>query len=151
MKNPIIRTIYLYLFALVGLAMLVIGGSMIINLGLKAWVFTQADQQDNYMSQPTPLYIASETKTAQDLKVCSDKCELTAEQKAQIDNWLADYENWKNQASVKDPSIYVTRNRQRQAATALSLILIGLPLWLFHWSVIKKDNKKEEHANNDAN
>jgi len=144
MRNPIIRTIYLYLFALVGLAMLVIGSSMIINLGLKAWVFTQADSQDNYMSQPAPLYFVNEMKTAQELKVCSDKCELTATQKEQINNWLLDYESWKQQQKNTDPNIWVVRNRQRQASTALSLILIGLPLWLFHWSVIKKDNKKEE-------
>ena len=144
MRNPIIRTIYLYLFALVGLAMLVIGGSMIINLGLKTWIFTQADKTDNYMSQPMPLYLDRDVKAIQDLQVCSDKCELTAIQKEQIGNWLTDYENWKNQESIKDPSVYTTRSRQRQASTALSLILIGLPLWLFHWSVIKKDNKKEE-------
>lgn len=144
MKNPIIRTIYLYLFALVGLAMLVIGSSMIINLGLKAWVFTQADKQDNYMSQPMPLYLEKETSNAQNLQACADKCNLTEDQKKQVANWLNDYESWKQQQKNVDPNIWVVRNRQRQAATALSLILIGLPLWLFHWSVIKKDNKKEE-------
>ncbi|NMB48114.1 hypothetical protein GYA13_01550 [Candidatus Kuenenbacteria bacterium] len=144
MKNPIIRAIYLYLFALVGLGMLVIGASMIINLGLKAWVFTQADQQDKYNSQPIPVYLSSDMKTAQEIKVCSDKCELTAEQKEQVNSWLAEYKKWEEQEKNSDQNIWVVRNRQRQAATALSLILIGLPLWLFHWSVIKKDNKKED-------
>jgi len=144
MKNPIIRAIYLYLFALVGLGMLVVGGSMIINLGLKAWVFTQADQQDKYNSQPIPVYLSSDTKTVQEIQICSDKCELTAVQKEQVNSWLAEYKKWEEQEKNSDPNIWVVRNRQRQAATALSLILIGLPLWLFHWSVIKKDNKKED-------
>ncbi len=144
MKNPIIRAIYLYLFALVGLGMLVVGGSMIINLGLKAWVFTQADQQDKYNSQPIPVYLSSDMKTVQEIQACSDKCELTAVQKEQVNSWLAEYKKWEEQETNSDPNIWVVRNRQRQAATALSLILIGLPLWLFHWSVIKKDNKKED-------
>lgn len=144
MKNPIIRAIYLYLFALVGLAMLVIGASMIINLGLKAWVFTQADQQDKYVSQPIPPYLNSDVKTVSQIQVCSDKCELSAQQKEQVNSWLVEYKNWEEQQKNADPNIWTVRNRQRQAATALSLILIGLPLWLFHWSVIKRDNKKEE-------
>ncbi len=144
MKNPIIRTIYLYLFALVGLAMLVIGLSMIINLGLKTWIFTQADRVDNYMSQPMPLYLNKEMATVENLQACQDKCSLTNEQKTQIANWLADYENWKNTEKNRDPNFYQKQNRQRQAATAISLILVGLPLWLFHWSVIKKDNKEKE-------
>lgn len=145
MKNPIIRTIYLYLFALVGLGMLTVGLAMIINLGLKTWIFTQADRFDNYyMSAPTPLYLIKETGSVSDLQLCADKCSLTAEQKEQIKNWLADYENWKNNEKNRDPNFYAVQNRQRQAATAISLILVGLPLWLFHWNVIKRDTKKRE-------
>ncbi|HPA25924.1 MAG TPA: hypothetical protein PLK76_04165 [bacterium] len=144
MKNPIIRTIYLYLFALVGLAMLVIGLSMIINLGLKTWIFTQADKQDVYKNQPMPLYLSSDVKVAQEVKVCADKCELTQIQKQQVDSWLLEYQKWENEQKNIDTNVWVVRTRQRQAATAVSLILVGLPLWLFHWSVIKKDNKEKE-------
>lgn len=143
MKNPIIRSIYLYLFALVGLAMLVVGASMLINLGLKAWVFTKADMVDKYSSQPIPPYLNSDVKTVQEVKVCSDKCQLTTVQKEQIDNWLTDYEQWQNSEKDRDPNFYLVQNRQRQAATSVSLILIGLPLWLFHWATIKKDNKEK--------
>jgi len=144
MKNPIIRTIYLYLFALVGLGMLVVGMSMIINLGLKAWIFTKADRTDNYMSAPSPLYLVKETGSVKDLQLCADKCSLTAEQKEQINNWLADYEAWKKFEKNRDPNLYIVQSRQRQAATAISLILVGMPLWLFHWGVIKNDNKEKE-------
>lgn len=33
------------------------------------------------------------------------------------------------------------RNRQREAASALSMIIVGLPLYLYHWKTIKKENK----------
>ena len=147
MRNPIIRTIYLYLFALIGLGMLVVGCSMIINLGLKTWVFANADFIDGYMEQPFPLYIEDSTlKTVEELKICGDKCELTNIQKEQVDNWLIDYTEWKQQEGTRDTSLYVTRSRERQTSTALSLIVIGLPLWLFHWFTIKKDIKRKKEV-----
>ncbi|MFH1457434.1 MAG: hypothetical protein ABIF17_05025 [Patescibacteria group bacterium] len=146
MKNPIIRTIYLYLFSLVGLAMLVIGATMLINLGLKAWIFTKADEQDIYESRPAVIYLKDpDLKSVEELKLCENKCELTALQREQIDNWLVDYNTWQNTEKNLDPGKYVQSNRQRQASTAISLILIGLPLWLFHWFTIKKDLRKKEH------
>jgi len=141
MPNPIIRTIYLYLFALVGLGMLVIGSSMIINLGLKAWIFTKADQQENFVTRPVALTLDKELESVESLESCSDKCELNETQKKQISAWLTDYEEWQEQEKNRDPDFYAQRSRQRQAATAISLILIGLPLWLFHWATIKRDMK----------
>lgn len=128
--------------------MLVVGCSMIINLGLKAWIFTNADSQDNYYSRPAPMYIAEdlEVKTVQELQICSDKCELTATQKEHITAWLEDYEEWQNNEKNRDPNVFVTRNRHRQASTALSLILVGLPLWLFHWAIIKRDIRRNREV-----
>jgi len=144
MKNPIIRAIYLYLFALIGLGMLVVGSSMLINLGLKTFIFTKADEIDNYNSRPMPIYLNSEVKPVQDLQICSDKCNLTELQKKQIDNWLVDYETWQNDEKSRGNDFYTTRNRQRQASTAFSIILIGLPLWLFHWAIIKRDVREDK-------
>ena len=128
MRNPIIRTIYLYLFALVGLGMLVVGSAMIINLGLKSLIFTKADQQDRFISRPIPLVLRdSDLQTALELKSCDKKCELTQKQKQGIDSWLADYEEWQDQEKNRDPNFYLIRSRQRQASTAISLILVGLP------------------------
>jgi hypothetical protein len=149
MRNPIIRTIYLYLFALIGLGMLVVGASMLINIGLKTWIFTRADQVDVY-NQPMPLYLKDPSvASVEDLKICADKCQLTKIQKEQIANWLIDYENWQENEKNRGADYYLIRNRERQASTAISLILVGLPLWLFHWAIIKKDlrNKKEEIIN----
>lgn len=148
MRNPIIRTIYLYLFALIGLGMLVVGASMLINIGLKTWIFTKADQVDVY-SQPMPLYLKdSSIASVEDLKICADKCQLTKIQKEQIDNWLIDYENWKQNEGSRDQKYYVNSNRQRQASTAISLIFVGLPLWLFHWAIIKRDLRKNREEEN---
>ena len=34
-----------------------------------------------------------------------------------------------------------TSDRQRQAATALAQLIVGLPLYAYHWTVIKKENQ----------
>lgn len=144
MKNPIIRTIYLYLFALIGLGMFVVGASMLLNLGLKTFIFTNVDQVDDYRAKPVALYLDNELERVQELQVCSDKCELTDLQKEQINVWLADYETWQNSEAAQNPNYYVIQNRERQAATAISIILVGFPLWLFHWMIIKRDIRRRK-------
>ncbi len=150
-NHPIIRTIYLYLFALIGLAMATVGAAQIVDLGLKTVVFTQAD--NNYSSYAVPMppaypapAVSKDFQNAANIAGCADKCQLTADEKTQIQSWLTDYQTWKNdQASVAKID-YKTQNEQREAATALSLIFVGLPLWLYHWTTIKKDQKTNKQA-----
>ena len=152
MKNPIIRTIYLYLFALVGMIMVVIGFSMLINIGLKTWIFTKADSQPPYYAQPVPPPALvgkipdGNVNTAQSLVACSDKCSLTAEQKQQVDQWLKDYQQAKDNEKLQTSFDYKTQQRQSDAAQAIAFILVGLPLYLYHWTVIKKDLKKNSEG-----
>lgn len=140
----IIRTIYLYLFALVGLTLLVIGGVMLVNLGLKMTIFKQADF-DRVLGPPTRMYSITPEKVISGndfvsaIEKCEEKCELDDEQKQQMENWLKDYQVWKEQ-EVKIS--YTTQRRQQSASQALALILIGLPLYLYHWTVIKKEIKR---------
>lgn len=32
--------------------------------------------------------------------------------------------------------------KQRQASTAIAQIIVGIPLYLYHWGIIKKNKKK---------
>jgi hypothetical protein len=36
-----------------------------------------------------------------------------------------------------------SNQRKRQLSTSLSMILIGTPLYLYHWKTIKKENKNK--------
>ena len=75
---PLVRTIYLYLFALVGLALLSIGVVRMVDLGLKALIFTGADEsQRTYARQPVPALVAPER-----LDKVQTSADLTAEEKA---------------------------------------------------------------------
>lgn len=34
------------------------------------------------------------------------------------------------------------RQRQRQVSSALAMLIVGIPLYKYHWSLIKKEGKK---------
>jgi len=142
-KYPIIRTIYLYLFALVGLALLTIGTARLIDLGLKAYVFTKADIEDVSMPPMPSPYFDQNIRLFENLQNCQDKCNLTLEQKQQITNWLEDYKKWQKGPKVS----YQTSSRHRQASSSLSMIIVGLPLYLYHWITIKEDIKRKKEEN----
>lgn len=118
-KNSIIRKVYLYLFSLVGLVLITIGGVQLVNLGLKTYIFTKADQYYQYpVSQPVESGGKSTTGSA-------------GATQQQLDEFQ------KNQQ---------TSQRQRDVSTALAMIIIGTPLFLYHWNRIKKDQKEEAGA-----
>ena len=131
---PLIRTIYLYLFSLLGLVLLIIAGVRFLDMGLKAFIFTEADEQQRlYMVQP-PMPVAIEK-----VQTAADGKELSEDERSQIKQFLADYERWKNESDKLDP---VNSQRQRDASLNLAMIIIGLPLYLYHWKIIKKENEK---------
>ncbi len=146
MKQPLIRTIYLYLFALIGLVLITIGAVKLTNLALKAFIFTKADQELNYNLKPPMISFLPDGKTMTEenlvsaIEKCQEKCDLTSEQKQEIANWLKDYKNWQEQESKFD---YLAQQRQREISQSLAIILVGLPLYLYHWAIIKKETKEE--------
>jgi len=137
-----IRTIYLYLFSLVGLFILVFGSIGLIKLALTTWVFPDAD---NYTYNMRPLIlpdgkIASESELIEGLKSCKENCDLSSNDKEALSEWLAEYKENKENGPKKQ----ISANRQRQLSQNLAMILVGLPLYFYHWTVIKKDAKKKK-------
>ncbi len=146
MKDNFIRTIYLYLFALVGLAVLVIGAGQLVDLGLKVYVFKYADANNNYnydYGRPVSLAFDQEMSKIENLSECGTDCNLTNSQLEQIDNWLVDYKTWQESQKDVEKIDYRRQSRERQASRAFSLILVGLPLYMYHWTVIKRDRKRK--------
>ena len=138
-KHSLIRTIYLYLFTMLGLALLTIGGVRFVDMGLKAFVFTKAEEEERLMYkqpsyQPYPVQRIEELQKEELQKEEG----LSEEEKATIKQWLADYKDWEERRSKIDP---VTARRHRDASLNLALILIGFPLYLYHWRIIKRENK----------
>jgi hypothetical protein len=140
MKYPLVRTIYLYLFALVGLALMSVGAVQLVKVGLKATIFTKADDMYHGVSQP-PMKIPAPYREVREedfvaaVEKCQEKCELSEDQKNQIASWLRDYRDWQNEPKTD----FKTQQRQRELASAISLLIIGLPLYLYHWGIIRKE------------
>ena len=118
-KYPLIRKIYLYLFALIGLVLITIGCVRVVCLGLKTYIFTKAD-----------IYI--EYPMAKPIRTAPIEGNKTEEFQQPSKEEIEEYQNKQQSA-----------NRQREAAESLAFIIVGLPLYLYHWSVIKKDKKEE--------
>jgi hypothetical protein len=138
-----IRTVYLYLFSLVGLFILIFGSIGMIRLAITTWVFPQADAP--YFSKPIfpgERSIDSEETLVKGIDNCQTTCNLSEENKTALVSWLKDYNVWKE--GQVDPKIEVSRQRQRQLSEYLAMILIAIPLYLYHWTLIKKDARNRQ-------
>ena len=133
MKNPVIRTIYLYLFSLVGLIVLLFGIGSLVNLGLKTFIFTKADL-DLYKE---PIHLGY-SMTPDEQMIAIQRCELSEEDKESISKWLREYEE------DNDIDMRIVR-RQEDASRAIAQIIVGFPVYLYHWGVIVRDRKRKEN------
>src|SRR5690606_14271172 len=99
-----LRLLYLYQFSFVGLLILVFGSIRLIDLGLKIFVFPEADRYEIYAP---PL---------EDGKTQESQAEMEARQDREL-----------------------TRRRQQELSSTLAMIVVGLPLYLYHWRTIQKE------------
>jgi len=137
-KHSLIRTIYLYLFALLGLVLLTIAGVRFIDMGLKEFIFTKAYEEERMYSKQPPMPFALERLEQIE---SSEGNEFTAQERAETRRMIQSYKEWQEESEKIDP---VTSRQHRDASFNLSMILIGLPLYLYHWSVIRRETKKND-------
>ena len=130
-RSRSIRTVYLYVATLVGLGLIIGGGVQVFELILKSTVLTQADAEERLYAKQPPMPYSLDV-----MKEAPGSLELTADQQAMMERWLADYERWSEQQEQLDP---VAARRERQAATALSLLFVGIPVYLYHWLTIRRE------------
>ena len=106
-----IRSLYLYLFSFIGLLIAVIGTVQIVDLVLTVYVFDGADRYEYYRRAPL-------------------------EQGNQLDpEKQAEYEKELREQNERD----ILRQRQRQLSGAISMIVVGIPLYLYHWRIISRE------------
>jgi hypothetical protein len=106
-----IRVLYLYLFSFIGLLVAVIGAIQLVNLGLQVYVFQNADQY----SYAVPVMPAG--PDGKDRPVSPETAREQQEQQ-KLDN---------------------RRQRQRTTSNALAMMIIGIPLYLYHWRMISRE------------
>lgn len=110
-----IRTLYLYLFSFIGLLVTVIGTIRLVNVGIKTFIFPDSD---NYSYLSYPAKIDPNGK---------EIAETEEEKSVREENQRRD----------------ITRQRQRELTEAFSFILVGIPLYTYHWKTIQKEPKNK--------
>ncbi len=60
----------------------------------------------------------------------------------QIDNMIRDYENWKEKNTGE--TCYKSE-REKKIVDSLSMIIIALPLYIFHWMMIRREKRENEN------
>lgn len=100
-----LRLLYLYLFSFVGLLIVVIASIQMVNLGLKTFIFTDADTYEIF------------PESAEKLGLEDPQVQIVRQQRE------------------------VKRNRQRELVNSIAMIVVGAPLYLYHWGIIKKEAK----------
>ncbi len=137
--HSIVRTIYLYIFALLGLIFTIIGTVRLVDMGLKLFIFTKAEEQQR-ISYKQPM---GDPYMFRMVEGVQKEDGFTEEEKQLAKDWLEDYKEWKEEADNID---YADIRRHQDAASSFSFILVGLPLYFYHWKIIKtetRENKKE--------
>ncbi|MCL5666618.1 MAG: hypothetical protein M1383_02510 [Patescibacteria group bacterium] len=108
-----LKKAYLYLVSVISLIIAVVGAIMLINLALKAWVFTKADQQ--YYGYPSCTAINTDGSK----NISCDETVLAEQRKQAEENSAA--------------------QRQRDAAQAIAMIAVASPVWWYHWRMARKE------------
>ncbi|MBU2566792.1 hypothetical protein KKG46_04515 [Patescibacteria group bacterium] len=121
-KSQIIKTVYFYLVSLIALMMVVFSTADIVNLGLKTWVFPKADLNE-YREQPCSYMMVKDPSMTEPDEVYQQR--------------IAECEN--NQISEEE--LRAIRN-QKDAVRDLSFLFVGIPLFLYHWIIIRREQKK---------
>ena len=112
--NINIRRVYLYLTSFIGLILILIGATQLVNLGIKTYILTKAD--DNYFG---PCY-------DQPMAAPVDKSLTAPKQmtKEECDKQRADQKTARSQAD---------------AARSIAFIIVGAPVWLYHWNKVRDE------------
>lgn len=132
-RTKLIRSIYLYLAALISLIFVAVGTGNLINTALKFYVFPKAEKGGyNQCNQAPPVYTLDKNAYAG---------VATPDQKVQLENLLADYNKWKTENTGEE---CYSALRQSTVVDALTMLLIALPIFLLHWRVIKKEKDEKE-------
>lgn len=121
-KSSVIKTVYFYLVSLIALFMIVFATADLVNLGLKVWVFPKADKPD-YIEPPCAISFTRSPDMKED-----------------------DYQNQIKSCETNRMSETERRSiqRQRDAVRDLSFLIVGAPLFAYHWRIIRKESREDK-------
>ncbi len=132
-----IRSLYFYFIAFAGLLVAVIGAGGTINIGLNSLLKTSTDINGNVSE---PFRATSDEGAVKSIIACADKCGFTADDKALANQWLTDSKDF---AAKQNKS---TGKTASDLSTYLPLLLVGIPLFWYHFARIRKETQDTHTA-----
>lgn len=136
-RNPmrLIRYIYLYLVTAITIVLILISTIGCLNIVIRDYVFNVQDYEKlngPFECQDDQLFYTND-KNGQRV----EKSPRLTEQEKTVKR-----DECTKQANIKI-DIRHSNDVKRELAQYLSMFLIALPLYLYHWGIIKKENNKD--------
>jgi amino acid transporter len=125
-KAALIKTVYFYVVSLIGLMMVVFSVADLVNLGLKTWVFPKADLNE-YKQPPCTVQVFKDPN----LK------ETDEQYQQRVKACEASYVNEDEARAIRN---------QRDAVRDFSFLVVGIPLFLYHWTTIRREKETTREA-----
>ena len=131
-SSKIIRNVYLYLVSMIGLLTLIFGMVGIINNVLTNYVFQVDDNSyyTPYSAGPCDVSMV-DTKDPTGKTMVQRSTQEIADCQKKVDA--------QNEKTRKN-------NAEREFSIAIAQILVGGPIWWYHWTMVQKDNKHKEEV-----
>lgn len=128
-----LRSLYFYFIAFSGLLVAVIGAGGLINLGLNQLLRVETSNQATEAARP--IYDDGGVKS---IIACADKCNFSETDVTLAQQWLTDSKNYfQKQISNNGKTAH-------DLSTFIPLLLIGFPLFWFHFSRIRKEGQESQ-------
>jgi len=120
--KKIVNNLYLYIFSTVGLVIFMVGSIGLVNVVLKTYIFPLTHYQEYW----NDVY-GCQWKTNTDGTPLSGDDLVVCEAKQEEERVISDSDA-----------------RKRDIARGIAEVIIGTPIWIYHWMVIRK--KKDEEV-----
>lgn len=145
-KYPWIRYVYLYLITAIAIIIMIISSIGFIRLVLEEYVFDLKSWneiesirpyqcEDNVLFPVPPVMADGSVKPIVADSVVATSSTLTDEEKeAKYNKCVADAQE---KARIQDEN-----DLKRSLINYFAMLIVSIPLYIYHWGVIKKDSKK---------
>ena len=139
-KKSIIRLVYLYLVGLIGLVVFLIGGIGLVNMGFQALLHVDTN---SYYNSPKDVCLGRFGSQYYGPKSIPAPVATTP---APSDVKPVDVNSQEFKDCVKEEddraAKQASNDRRREIALALAQLILGAPIWLYHWRVIQRDHRE---------
>lgn len=133
----VIRFIYMYLITAISIILILISSIGLIRIVLNEYIFNVDPYfafEDPWECSDDQLFYTIDYKGGE--RVIKEGAPVISEEKdAEREDCLANLEDTREARHIN--------NLKRDLVTWISILLVALPLYVYHWGLIQRENKKK--------